>query len=393
MLRFSSFLLLCTAIGFLPAEGPAQTLSSPQPPSISAAPALTAAEAAELAALTGWQHTAVLRGSVGVRDNVLLSPFAPIGRSFARGELEVFLLQPEARGWDLLAFLNGDVTRYFSAPTETGGEQQWFLHGEARRQLRPSLRLALKADFFLQDSVIDLSEVASRREFLPTRAQGLFGTLAPRWDLPRGFALEAWGQARVTDYRDIASDYTESRVGARLEWKQSDRLGVSLSASQRLRLFRQRSEFTAGGRALPGTRLRFEQRDVELKQTSSWKRGKVRWSPGLTLGWMSNADGASGYFDYNQKRARLEMTAETSALKATWEAHAKQMDFRVQTVGVGIAPPARREENFETVLRVEHRWRAELTLFAEHRWERNRSNQPEFNYRANTVLAGLERAF
>jgi hypothetical protein len=354
---------------------------------------MTATQAAELAALTGWQHTATVRSSIGLRDNVLLSPFDPIARPFARGELEVFLLRPEAGAWDFLGFLNGDVTRYFSPPAETGGEQQWFLHGEARWQPLPNFRAALKADIFLQDSVIDLSEIATQREFLPTRAQGFFATLVPRWQLPRGFAVEALGQARVTDYRDLASDYAESRFGVRLDWKRSHRLALSLAAYERLRHFRQRNQFTAAGRALAGTRLRFEQREVELKESSSWTAGKFRWSPGLTLGWLTNSDAASGYFDYDQKRARLEVAAERNRTRINFEAHVKRMVYRVQTVGVGIAPPARREDNFETAVRAEHRVGKVYTVFAEHRWERNRSNQSEFSYRCNTVLAGLERTF
>ena len=33
------------------------------------------------------------------------------------------------------------------------------------------------------------------------------------------------------------------------------------------------------------------------------------------------------------------------------------------------------------------------TVFGEHRWERSRSNELDFRYRANTVLAGVQRSF
>jgi hypothetical protein len=83
--------------------------------------------------MNGWEQTTSLRSSVGWRDNGLLSSFAPIGRGFGRAEIETFLTKGQG-DWRWLAFVNGDVLRYFSPPPETGGEQQWFLHGEARWQ-------------------------------------------------------------------------------------------------------------------------------------------------------------------------------------------------------------------------------------------------------------------
>ena len=71
----------------------------------------------------------------------------------------------------------------------------------------------------------------------------------------------------------------------------------------------------------------------------------------------------------------------------------KRMDYIIQTVGAGTAPPPRVADNFETSLRVERELTSAWTVFAEHRWERNRSNESEFDYRANTVLAGLQRSF
>src|ERR1043166_8824047 len=91
---------------------------------------------AELDALRkpAWIPSGSVRASAGWRDNVLLSPFAPVERSFGRGEIEAMLLRPMRDRWEFISFLNGDVVRFFSPPPESGGEQQWSLYAEIRWQ-------------------------------------------------------------------------------------------------------------------------------------------------------------------------------------------------------------------------------------------------------------------
>src|SRR5215212_5104661 len=84
-----------------------------------------------------WEHTETVRTSFGWRDNAVLSPFAPIARSFGRGELEAFALWSQS-DWEFVSFLNGDVLRYFSPPAATTGEEQWFGHAELRWRYWPS---------------------------------------------------------------------------------------------------------------------------------------------------------------------------------------------------------------------------------------------------------------
>src|SRR6185436_800545 len=104
-------------------------------------------------------------------------------------------------------------------------------------------------------------------------------------------------QLKRTDYRDYAGDYDETRNGGRLEWRH--RSGTTLAAAwfEADRRYDQRGEFTASGRSLPGTHLRFRQRDGEMKARVAWK-GAGDWSLAGTAGWLENRDRSSGYFDY-----------------------------------------------------------------------------------------------
>jgi hypothetical protein len=112
-----------------------------------------------------------------------------------------------------------------------------------------------------------------------------------------------------------------------------------------------------------------------------------------TIGQLENRDRASGYFDYDQKRARLEVGWHLAAWRVSLDGEAKRMDYLVQTVGAGITPPPRISDDYESTLRLEREIDSRWMIFGEHRWERSRSNEVDFRYRANTVLAGVQRSF
>ncbi len=348
---------------------------------------------AELDALqrVTWMPSAEVRASLGWKDNLLLSPFAPIDRAFARGELEVFLMRPLRDAWEFVSFLNGDVLRYFSPPPESGGEQQWSLHSEGRWQPIQPLRLSLKAAGYLRDMVIDLSETESRRVVAPTRVRGGYVVAGTRLRAGK-FQLEPSLQLKRTDYRDYAGDHDEARPGARLEWRPWSALTLSAAGFAASRSYDQRTEFSASGRERPGTHLRFRQRDGELKARTTWTKAG-EWILAASIGRLENRDRTSGYFDYDQKRARVEAQWKHARWHVQLDADARRMDYLVQTVGAGIAPPPRISDDFEVRTRVERDVNERWTLFGEHQWERSRSNELEFRYRANTVLAGLQRSF
>lgn len=358
-------------------------------PAAADAAALTAEEEALLAALLGspWQRSTALRGAVGWRDNVLLSAFRPLARSFGQAELESLWMRPLGPRAEFVVFLNGEVLRYFSPPAESSGEQLWFAHAELRWSPAAPVRLAAKADAFLQDSVLDLSETEASRLVAPTRSRGAFGTVSARLSLPAGVTLEPLAQVKHTDYREFPGDYSEPVGGLRVEWASGPRWRAGLAGHARWRRYADRPAYTAGGRPLPGTRLRFRQREAEARiEWNSAGRGSAR----LVTGWLQNRDTTSGFFDYDQQRVRMELTWQPAPWRIVLHGEARRIEYRVQTVGVGIAPPPRIEDGFETRLRLERSLGRTWTIFTEHAWDRSRSNAAEFSYRMNTVLAGAQ---
>ena len=366
------------------------TSASPAPPAEAALPPELQAELDALQRRT-WHPSAEVRASVGWRDNLLLSPFAPIERGFSRGEIDAILMRPMRDRWEFVSFLNGDVLRYFSPPPETGGEQQWSVHSEARWQPTPPARLALKGAAYLRDMVVDLSETETRRVVAPTRVRGGFLVASSRLRAGK-FQLDPSVQLKRTDYRDYPGDYDEARSGARLEWRPLPALTLSAAWHAVRRSYDQRTEFSASGRERPDTHLRFRQQDGELRARTAWTAAGD-WVVSVGVGRLESRDRASGYFDYDLKRARLETEWSGAQWLVRLDASAKRMDYLVQTVGAGIAPPPRISDDFETVLRLERKLNDRWRLFGEHQWERSRSNEVEFRFRANTVLAGAQRSF
>lgn len=349
---------------------------------------------AELAKLIAspWQRTLTLRAAMGYRDNLLLSPFAPISRTLAQAEIEGFAWRLPVHNWEFVAFLNGDVMRYLSPPPETRGEQQWFGHGELRWLPSPAWRLTLSGQAYYQDMVMDLSDTAATREVVATRMHGALVTVAGRVNFPAGFAFTPSVQVHRSTYREFPGDYDEVKGGGQLEWKSGQGLVISAAWFERARQYDERTQYTAGGRELVGTHLRFRQHEGELRAAETWT-GYGHWTATAVLSGVENRDGASGFFDYREKRGRLEIAWERGPWRLTAGGDAKRRDYLVQTAGIGIAPPPRVADEYEVSGRVEWQARKDWSLFAEHRWERSRSNESDFNYRANTSILGVQRVY
>jgi hypothetical protein len=374
------------------ALGAATLAAQTTPAATVAAAGSPEAIAAALAASPLWQHTETVRASIGWRDNILLSPFAPLSRPFGRGEIEAFVWCPARHGWEFLSFLDGDVVRYFSPPRETGGDQQWSAHVEERWAPAHWVRFTAKATGYLADTVLDLSESENTRIIAPTRVHGGFADGLVRLTLPGGFVFEPALQVKRTQYRVYPDDSDEVKSGGRLEWRRTDALALSAAWFEHRRNYSSRTQYTAGGRELAGTHLRFIQHEGEFKASTTWQLGG-KWTAAATVGRLENRDNGSGYFDYNQKRARLDLDWRRKTWRVHVEGDAKRMDYRIQTVGTGITPPPRIADSFEVNTRIERELSDAWTVFAEHDWQRSRSNEIEFDYRANTVLAGVQRSF
>jgi len=346
---------------------------------------------AELEALKlpTWEAGGTIRASAGWRDNLLLSSVDADDRFFLRGQLETFGWRLPKGAWEWVGFLNGEVTRYLDPPPEIAGEQEWFAHAEVRWQPRPALRAALTAQGYFQDQVFDLSATEAERLVARLRVQGLMAGGEVRVSPSSVISLTAFGQGHRSDYREFAEDFDEGKAGGRLIWTPSGQVTLTASLLSRRRDYAERSEYTAGGRPLTGTLLSLTQQEAELKAQFS----RAAWSASLVVLGLENRDYASGYFDYDERRARLAVTWKKDRWLYSLEGAGVRYLYRVQTVGTGFDPPKRKRDDTEVLFRAERSLRESWTLFAESRWERSRSNEENASYATKALLAGVGFTF
>lgn len=350
----------------------------------SAAPAGEAAGA--------WRVDGAVRVFAGYADNVLWSAVAAEGRGFGQAEVEAILWRPRQAWWEAKAALSGEVRRYADALPEAAGEQRWVGRGEVAVTPRPWLRVALVPQVFYMDQVYDLSPDLARRFVAKLRVRGASGAALARVALRGGWELEPAVQERAVDYFDFAEDFSETKTGVRLRWRSGERLEAGAAIFDHRRAYRHRLNYTAGGRALPGTKLRFHQTSAEGNLTWAWNwRGG--WSVSPAAGYVENRDGAQGFFDYDQRRLRVDLAWELKRWRVDMEASAGRYDYRVQTVGMGLTPPARLREDLTAGVAVEYAWRERWKVAVRHDWERSRTNEANASYRINTVAAGVTRGF
>lgn len=372
----------------LGAPAAAQTLVSTPVAATEPAPAQSVASVAP----QGWQLNGTVRALTGYTDNVLWSGVEAKGRGFGQAEVEAILWRPERAWWEAKALLSGEVRRYLDALPEAAGEQRWVGRGELAATPRSWVRVSLVPQVFYMDQVYDLSPDLARRFVAKLRVRGASGNVQARVALPGGWEIEPAVQERTVDYFDFTEDFSETKTGVRLRWRSGVRVEAGAAIFDHRREYRDRVNYTAGGRALPGTKLRFDQMSAEANLTWSWN-ARGAWSVSPAVVYLENRDGAFGFFDYDQRRARVDVAWEVRRWRVDFEASAGRYDYRVQTVGMGLAPPARLREDFTAGVAVEYAWRERWKIAGRYEWERSRTNESNASYRLNTVSSGVTWSF
>lgn len=339
-----------------------------------------------------WWWNGELGVAAGWRENVGLRTSGADGTAMARTRAESMGWRPAESGaaWEWLALVDAEYRRYFDAG-EAEAEYTWLAHGEGRWFPAVGRGATLAISVYGAEEVLDLSVGNVGRVIERLRLSGGLGELSGAWRLGRGWSVRAGGAAQAVRYADFDEDFDEARGRVRVEWEGAARAWVE--AGETRRDYADRVEFTAAGRPFLGTRLRFEQRQAELGVRWRWERASGRWTLGGETGWRDNRDGASGYFDYEEEFGALRVEWRREAWAVEAEARGRRLTYLVQTVGEGIAPEARRQD--------ETTWRGRVGREIGGAWEawieaeglRHRTNEAGASYRDLMLLAGMARRF
>lgn len=339
-----------------------------------------------------WEFTTQLRSAAGYKDNLLLSALRSESSAFAQAELEAFLWRLPDQRFEVLIFGNATFTRFVQSE-DYPHESQAFVHAEGRWFARPTFEVTGTIEGYHMDQVFDVSSSDAERITARLNMRGATTTTSLRWR-PRA---DTYAEIKPGLQRDRYDDHSDDN------WQRFARIAVGhvlyggridLTAAFQLlrRDYDGRPRYTVAGRPLVGTDLDFDQREGELAAVVAWDSAKT-WKSTTAVSAGNNRDNGSGYFDYDRRSLRQEISWSGKVWKCSLTGRLGRFDYGVQTVGIGINPPKRRKDEFLARLRVERSLGQRVTAYAEAHWEQSHSNDPLASYRSRALFSGLGWSF
>jgi len=334
-----------------------------------------------------WIGWGSVHTGFGFRDNVLLSHGGEERSSFVRGGIDATVWRvPEGRV-DYHAAVSAAGTRYFSATT-VKHEAQAILLTEWRYLIREKLKFSFDARAYYFDQIFDVSNTDLQQVVAQVKTTGASAGPKLRWAFHPAWWVEAQAHAARETYPDGVND-RDIRDGTwRMGWKRGTRFEVSVAGSARRRAYDTREQNSVSGRPVADTVLTVAEREGEARMDITLDAA-ARWKTSTRGGVMRFTDNGLGFLNYRQKKISQELEWTTDHWLVEFEGVARRIDYGVQTVGVGTAPPPRVRDDFSVHVRVERKLTPRWTAFAEYTWERNRSNDELAAYSMNEGLLGI----
>jgi hypothetical protein len=357
-------------------------------PAAVAAAELPADLAALLAGQSAWSTSANLQTGFGYKDNILLSHTGAEGSSYALGGVEALLWHPPQARIDYFAFISAEETRYFSSQV-VDHEAHAYVRTEWRYRVGDVFKFSLDGLGYYFDQIFDVSDTDVQRVVAELKVTGVTAGPTLRWAPVSWLWVEAQGTGQRETYHDGLNNSDMGEEAVRLGWRPCTRFEVSVGGTGRRRDFDRRPQYSSEGRALDGTLLKIAEREGDLRFDVTWDAA-ARWKTTTQAGTLHYYDNGSGYFNYHQRKLEQTLEWTTDKWLVQLDGSARRLEFEVQTVGVGIYPPARIKEEFIAQLRVERKISSRWTVFAEYDWERRRCNDPIAAYRVRQELLGAK---
>jgi hypothetical protein len=334
-----------------------------------------------------WSISATAEASYGFNDNLLLSGSGEERSAFARGSLSLLLLRATTGRFEYTFYTQLDGSHYFTGTTVDHDAKAW-TKTEFAYRIGETVKVSLPLTGYYSDQVSDVSDTEVERLVARLKVTGAMTGPSVRWQFHPAWWAEAQAVGEAKRYADRSNDGGVGEGALRLGWKPGARLELQLAALQRWRDFDRRAWYTAAGRELAGTHLKIAEREYQARGDVTWDAAG-RWRTVTRTGVMDYRDNGSGYFNFREHRASQELEWKPDPWSVRLTADARRIDFHVQTVGFGIAPPPRIKDEYHAELRVERKLGRTWTALAEYSWERSRSNDSVASYVANEGLLGL----
>ncbi|MCX6954100.1 MAG: hypothetical protein NTV51_18275 [Verrucomicrobia bacterium] len=352
---------------------------------VMADPATAASTVSPLPEPALWFKWGSVFAGAGYRDNVLLSHGGEEGSSFLRGGVDGGASWSRGR-MSAYAALRATGTRYFTT-RDFDHEEQAILLSEWSYRIG-QLKLTLGGNASYSHLIYDVSQIESRQTVAEVKrtAGGLGPTV--RWT----FARSWWVEAQAAGRRDVYPDGYNNRGvhdgSLRFAWAPGRRFEASLAATEARRHYDVREEYSGVGLPIGGTLLKIVEREAELRLKATLDQA-AHWQTDTRASAAHFVDNGAGYLEYHERKVRQEVDWTSGDWRVECEAGARRLEYARQTVGLGVAPPARVRDAFFGRLLVERALTPRWTVYAEYNWERNRCNDPIESYSMNEGLLGV----
>ncbi|MEY3609137.1 MAG: putative beta-barrel porin 2 [Verrucomicrobiota bacterium] len=341
--------------------------------------------------LPEWSWSGALEAGAGYRDNLLLSSAAEERSGFLHAAAELLLLRAPGRGLEASVFLQTEGRRFWSGRTVQQEASAWLQAEPAWRPAR-AWKCSLPVSAYYDDRVFDVSDTDVERLIAETRLRGVLGGPQVRWDFADRWHAEAQIAGDRVRYEDGVNDAAVRRGLFRIGWRPAPAWEAKASVWQRERTYARRVQYSAAGRPLFGTRLQFAETEGEISVGFRWGPAE-RWRATGRVGGRRLGDNGSDYFGHREARWEQQLEWSDDRWKLRVEAGLRELRFGVQTVGLGIDPPARRRRELSGSLRVERHLAGDWSVMALLSREHVRSNDPLGAYRVNEGLLALRRGW
>jgi hypothetical protein len=340
-----------------------------------------------MASFPKWSFSASARAAYGYKDNLLLS-FANEERSaFARGQVDFLLLRAPRGPFDFWAYAEAGGTHYFSAQT-SDSDSKIRIQAEPGYRFREKWRISLPTTGYYFDQVFDSSTTDFEREVAQLKVKGVIVNPTLRWDVHPAWWLEVQAAAHEKRTEGGVNNSTAGEGMAGIGWKASRRVELRLTGARRWRDFDHRMQYSAAGRGLTDTRLKISEQEFEGRVDIKWDEAK-EWQTITRASQLNYGDNGPGYFNFRERQVTQELKWQHASWLCRLEGSAGRIDYTVQKVGIGLAPPKRIKDEFEASIEAERTLSERWTMFARYSWERTRSNDFVFSYRVNEGLLGV----
>lgn len=340
-----------------------------------------------------WEWETTLIGSLGYKDNILLQPEPTESSGFWRTDLESLLWRYPDGHTEFVAMLGFTDIRYFSTE-ETDGEQSGFLHGSWDWMTTSWSTLSLPGQVLYQDQVLDMSVTEAE----PTigQIQVFSFSVDPEWGvaLTRDLGLAVVGLYRSDIFKAGPDDFQDAGGRVRLNYSPSFWGDFELRHSVFQRDFETRLQYTSGGRPIPDTELKVLERHTEGRFKFKF-RPKARWTFDTKVGYLEYRDNGSGYFDYDRRRAGLEVVWTPGPWRVLVQGGISEYDFLSQIIYIEETDELeqREKEDLYGQFRVERNLSDTLRWHFDLEAERSTTNEEYGTYNTYTVHSGVAWSF